>query len=270
VPWFRGGGRVQRGALNGALVTPTERRLSAIIITRNEGANLPDCLASLSFCDEIVVVDNASTDGTAALAAKAGARVIDKADFPGFGAQKQAALDQATGDWVLSIDADERVPEPLAREIQAAIATGTHAGYRIKRRTFFLGRYLRHGGWYPDRVLRLARRADARFSADAVHERLDVSGSVGDLDADMLHMSYRTVDDVLAKQRRYAMLSAQARRERGVQGGLFVALLRAKFTFLKCYLLQAGFLDGSRGLVAAIARAQESFWRYLAVGWERP
>jgi glycosyltransferase involved in cell wall biosynthesis len=251
-------------------VRETLRRLSAIIITRNEAANLPDCLASLAFCDEIVVVDNASTDGTADIAAKAGARVVQKPEFAGFGRQKQAALEAASGDWVLSIDADERVPEPLAREIRPAIERGEHAGYRIKRSTYFLGRYLRHGGWYPDRVLRLAKREAARFSDDAVHERLDVTGSVGDLETDMLHMSYRTIDDVLAKQRRYVLLSAQARRARGAQGGLAVALLRSVFTFLKHYVLQLGLLDGSRGLVAAIARAQECFWRYLGAGWERP
>ncbi len=245
-------------------------QLSAIIITHNEAANLSDCLGSLSFCDEIVVVDQASTDDTAAIAARAGARVVQKPDFAGFGPQKQAALDAARGEWVLSIDADERVPEALAQEIIAATASGAHDGYRINRRTYFLGRYLRHGGWYPDHVLRLARRAAARFSADAVHEELLVDGSIGDLRADMLHMSYRTIDDVLAKQRRYALLSAQARRGRGARGGLGSALLRSLFTFLKCYFLQLGLLDGSRGLVAALARAQESFWRYLAVGWERP
>jgi len=245
------------------------RGLSAIIITHNEAANLPECLASLAFCDEVVVVDHASTDGTAQIVAAAGARLIATPDFAGFGQQKQKALEAANGEWVLSIDADERVPEPLAREIRAAIEREENAGYRINRKTFFLGRYLAHGGWYPDRVLRLARRSAARFSADAVHERLDVNGAVGDLRADMLHMSYRTIDDVLAKQRRYALLSAQARRQRGVQGGLAVALVRSVFAFLKHYVLQRGFLDGSRGLVAAIARAQECFWRYLGAGWER-
>jgi glycosyltransferase involved in cell wall biosynthesis len=244
--------------------------LSAIIITHNEAANLPDCLASLSFCDEIVVVDQGSTDETAAIASRAGAKIVAKPDFTGFGRQKQAALDAASGDWVLSIDADERVPEELAREIGAAIAAGVHDAYRINRRTFFLGRFLKHGGWYPDRVLRLARRSGARFTSDAVHERLEVSGSVSDLRTDMLHMSYRTVDDVLTKQRRYALLSAQARRARGAQGGLAAALVRSVFAFVKGYVLQLGLLDGSRGLVAAMARAQETFWRYLAAGWERP
>jgi glycosyltransferase involved in cell wall biosynthesis len=244
--------------------------LSAIIITHNEAANLPDCLASLSFCDEIVVVDQGSADDTAEIASRAGAKVVAKPDFTGFGQQKQAALDAATGDWVLSIDADERVPEELAREIEVAVANAVHDGYRINRRTFFLSGFLKHGGWYPDRVLRLAKRGAARFTGDAVHERMELSGSVGDLWSDMLHMSYRTVDDVLTKQRRYALLSAQARRARGARGGLAAALVRSIFTFLKGYLLQLGLLDGSRGLVAAIARAQETFWRYLAAGWERP
>jgi glycosyltransferase involved in cell wall biosynthesis len=244
-------------------------KLSAIIITRNEAANLPDCLASLSFCDEIVVVDQASADDTAAIATKAGARVVERPHFSGFGRQKQAALDEATGDWVFSIDADERVPEALAHEIRVAIERGRHVGYRIKRRNFFLGRYLKHGGWYPDRVLRLARRELAHFSHDAVHERLDVNGSVGDLANDMLHMSYRTIDDILTKQRRYALLSAKARRERGVRGGLAAASARSIFAFVKGYVLQLGFLDGAQGFVAACARAQETFWRYLAAGWER-
>jgi glycosyltransferase involved in cell wall biosynthesis len=244
-------------------------KLSAIIITHNEAANLPDCLASLSFCDEIVVVDQASADDTVAIAAKAGARVIERPHFTGFGRQKQAALDEANGDWVFSIDADERVPEALAREIRAVIERNERAGYRVNRRTFFLGRYLKHGGWYPDRVLRLARRGAARFTPDAVHERLDVKGSVGDLDNDMLHMSYRTIHDVLTKQRRYALLSARVRRERGVHGGLVAAWARSVFTFLKGYILQLGFLDGAHGFVAAWSRAQETFWRYLAAGWER-
>jgi glycosyltransferase involved in cell wall biosynthesis len=249
---------------------PARRRLSAVLITRNEARNLPDCLASLGFCDEIVVVDNASTDGTAQLAAKAGARVINKAEFAGFGKQKQAALDAARGDWVLSIDADERVPAALAREIMAVVESGGHAGYTVNRKPYFLGKFLRHGGWYPDRVLRLARRDVAHFSSDAIHEQLVVKGSVGALNNDMVHLSYRTIDDVLTKQRRYALLSAQVRRARGVRGGLGAALSRGLFAFLKHYVLQAGLLDGGHGLVAAIAKSQEAFWRYLSAGWDEP
>lgn len=244
-------------------------RLSAILITRDEAADLPDCLASLRFCDEIVVVDSGSTDATVAIARAAGARVVVTDDWPGFGPQKQRALDLAGGDFVLSIDADERIPADLAEEIRAAIGWGDRAGWRINRRSSFLGRFLLHGGWYPDRILRLAKREAARFTPDRVHERLVVDGAVGDLSADMIHHSYRSIDEVLDKGRRYGIAAAAERRARGRRGGLLVAILRAKWAFLRHYVLQAGFLDGAHGFVAALAKAQETFWRWLAVGWER-
>jgi len=248
----------------------SEPRLSAILITRDEAADLPDCLASLAFCDEIVVVDSGSTDTTVAIAESAGARVTVTPDWPGFGPQKQRALDRATGDWVLSIDADERIPADLAAEIRAAITRGgAEAGFRLNRRSSFLGRFLLHGGWYPDRILRLARREAARFTPDRVHERLVVEGAVGDLTADMVHHSYRSIDEVLDKGRRYALASAAERRARGKRGGLATALLRATWAFLRHYLLKQGFRDGAHGFVAALAKAQETFWRWLAVGWER-
>lgn len=248
----------------------SEPRLSAILITRDEAADLPDCLASLAFCDEIVVVDSGSTDATVAIAEGAGARVTVTSDWPGFGPQKQRALDLATGDWVLSIDADERIPADLAAEIRAVIAGGgAEAGFRLNRRSSFLGRFLLHGGWYPDRILRVARREAARFTPDRVHERLVVEGPVGDLSVDMVHHSYRSIDEVLDKGRRYALASAAERRARGKRGGLATALLRATWAFLRHYLLKQGFRDGAHGFVAALAKAQETFWRWLAVGWER-
>ncbi len=248
----------------------SEPRLSAILITRDEAADLPECLASLAFCDEIVVVDSGSTDATVAIAEGVGARVTVTSDWPGFGPQKQRALDLATGDWVLSIDADERIPADLAVEIRAAIAGGgAEAGFRLNRRSSFLGRFLLHGGWYPDRILRLARREAARFTPDRVHERLVVEGPVGDLSIDMVHHSYRSIDEVLDKGRRYALASAAERRARGKRGGLATALLRATWAFLRHYLLKQGFRDGAHGFVAALAKAQETFWRWLAVGWER-
>lgn len=244
-------------------------RLSAILITKNEAADLPDCLASLWFCDEIVVVDGGSTDATVAIATAAGAVVRATEDWPGFGPQKQRALDLAGGDYVLSIDADERIPEELAREIRAAIAGGAAAGWRIDRLSSFLGKFLHHGGWSPDRILRLARRDAARFTPDLVHERLEVEGAVADLSARMIHHSYRSIDEVLDKGRRYALASAAERRARGRRGGLLAAILRAKWAFVRHYVLKAGFLDGAHGLVAALAKAQETFWRWLAVGWEK-
>jgi glycosyltransferase involved in cell wall biosynthesis len=247
---------------------PDRPTISAILITRDECENIADCLDRLGFCDEIIVVDSGSTDGTPDIAASRGAQVSIEADWQGYGVQKQRALDRAGSDWVLAVDADERIPEALREEIEAAVASGQMAGYRIKRLNWFLGRPLRHGGWYPDPVLRLAKRKVARYKPAIVHETLLVDGGVADLEAPMEHLSYRTIDDVLAKMRRYALASAEARRRDGATGGLASALLRAKFTFLKTYVWQLGVLDGGRGLVAAIARSQETFWRYLAAGWE--
>ncbi len=248
---------------------PPRATLSAILIAKNEAADLPDCLASLAFCDEIVVVENGSTDATRAICEAAGARVIVTDDWPGFGPQKQRALDAATCEWVLSIDADERVPADLAETIRRAVDTGVADGWRLNRRSTFLGKFLLHGGWYPDRILRLARRSRARFTSDVVHERLEVDGAVADLPGDLLHHSYRSIDEVLDKGRRYAMASAAIRRARGRSGGLFAAIVRAKWAFLRHYFLEAGFLDGAHGFVAALAKAQETFWRWLAVGWEK-
>ena len=242
--------------------------LSAIVIARNEAADLPDCLASLAFCDEIVVVDSGSTDATPALAAAAGALVVVTTDWPGFGPQKQRALEAARCEWVLSIDADERVPAELAVAIRRAIEAGVADGFRLDRSSSFLGRFMRHGGWSPDRILRLARRSKARFSDDVVHERMEVAGPVGDLPGALIHHSYRSIDEVLDKQRRYALASAEARRVAGKRGGLATAIGRATWAFVRHYVVQRGFLDGAHGFVAAVAKAQETFWRYLAVGWE--
>jgi len=248
---------------------PEKPTISAILIVKNERENIAECIGALGFCDEIVIVDSGSSDGTVEIARDLGAKVHVEADWQGFGIQKQRALDHATGDWVLSVDADERVPGKLREEIEAAVADRRYAGYEINRLSWFLGKPLRHGGWYPDHVLRLACRDKARFLPAAVHEWLEVDGAAGRLGEPMIHYSYRTIDDVLAKLRRYALASAEARRRAGVKGGLFAAILRSLFGFLKAYFLQAGLLDGRRGFVAAVFRSQETFWRYLAVGWEK-
>jgi len=248
---------------------PAKPLLTALVIAFNEAAQIEACLASLVFCDEIIVLENGSTDRTAELARKAGATVVETDDWPGFGPQKQRALDLAHGEWILSLDADERIDERLEAEIRRAISSGGMAGYRLKRLNYFLGKPLRHGGWYPDPVLRLARRHAARFSSDAVHERLIVDGPVGELETPLVHLSYRSIDDLLLKLRRYANATARARRHAGKRGGLSAAVLRASLTFVKCFVLQLGLLDGAHGFVAAAYRAEETFWRYLAVGWEK-
>ncbi len=248
---------------------PEKITISAIIIAKDESENIVQCIGDFEFCDEIIIVVSASSDPTVEIARDLGAKVYVEADWQGFGVQKQRALDRATCDWVLSIDADERVPDKLREEIEAAVGQDRYSGYRINRLSWFLGKPMRHGGWYPDPILRLARRDRARFLDVVVHERLLVDGEIGRLDTDMLHYSYATIDDVLTKLRRYALASAEVRRGDGVSGGLLAAVGRAAFSFLKAYILQAGLLDGRRGFVAAVFRSQETFWRYLAAGWEK-
>ncbi|BCP54572.1 LPS biosynthesis [Kaistia sp. 32K] len=244
-------------------------RLSAVIITKNEARDLPTCLASLTFCDEIVIVDSGSTDGTIEIAERMASRTLVRTDWEGFGRQKQRALDAATGDWVLSIDADELIPPELALEIRAAIESGTHAGYRLHRLNYFLDKPLRHGGWYPDCHLRLVRRDTARFSENVVHEVLLVDGTIGELRTPMPHMSYHDFDEVLEKLRRYALAGAEQRRNSGRGGSPGKAIGHAIATFVKAYIGKRGFLDGRHGFAAAAASAQEIFWRYLIAGWPR-
>lgn len=246
----------------------SEPTISAIIITRDEAANLPECLQTLKFCQEVIVLDQESTDHTADLARKLGACVITSNDWQGFGIQKQRALDAATGDWVLSIDADERITAELADEIRKAIKTGRYDGYLVKRRSQFLGKWMNHGGWYPDRVLRLAKRKQARFDPTPIHEKMLIDGAVGELTHPMLHYSYRSIEDVLAKQTTYALAGGAKKRDHGRQDrGLFSALMGSVWTFIRLFIFQLGFLDGRHGLIAALAKSQETFWKYLAAAW---
>ena len=244
-----------------------EPRISAVLITKNEAANLADCLESLRFCQEWVVLDSQSTDNTVAIAQRFGCTVINDADWQGFGIQKQRALDAASSEWVLSIDADERITPALAQEIQQAIRSGQADGYFIKRQSQFLGKWMRHGGWYPDRVLRLAKRESARFDPTPIHEKMLVSGRIAELNHPMLHYSYRSIEDVLAKQKTYALAGATKKSGAGVSSGVAMALLRSGWTFARLYGVQLGFLDGRQGLVAALAKSQETFWKYLAAAW---
>lgn len=247
---------------------PEKPTISAILISKDEEDNIEPCLRALAFCDEIVVVDSGSADGTVEIAEGLGAKVHVNADWQGFGVQKQRALELATGEWVLSVDADERIPEGLRNEIESAVADPEVSGYVMNRLTWFLGQPMRHGGWYPDPVLRLARRDKARFTPHVVHERMVVEGKIARLKGPLLHYSYDTVGDVLAKMRTYALASAESRRREGVKAGLGKAAARSSFSFFKAYVLQAGLLDGRRGFVAAVFRSQETFWRYLAAGWD--
>ena len=238
--------------------------LSVIVITRNERHNILGCLQSVAFADEWIVVDSGSTDGTIEAAQSFGARVVRTDDWPGFGPQKNRALAQATGEWVFSIDADERVDETLAAEIRRAIGQGeAAAGYEVSRLSRFCGQWMRHGDWYPDRVLRLFRRTQGRFSDDLVHERLIVPGRVQRLGGHLLHDSMPTLDDALDKLNRYSAGRARDRVQAGRRGGLGTALGHGLWAFVRCYLLKRGFLDGRLGLVLALYQAEGTYYRYL-------
>jgi glycosyltransferase involved in cell wall biosynthesis len=241
--------------------------LSVIVITKNESARIDACLASVAFADEWVVVDSESSDDTGERARRFGALVFSFADWPGFGAQKQRALDRASGRWVLAIDADERVTPELAASIQRALAAGEvgPVAYEISRLSSFCGRWIRHGDWYPDRVLRLFRRDKARFSADRVHERVIVEGLAGRLDGELLHDTMPTLDDALAKMNRYSSESAAERAAAGQRGGLATAIGHAAWAFVRGYVVKRGFLDGAAGFTVAVYVADGTFWRYMKI-----
>ncbi|MEY3523082.1 MAG: hypothetical protein RIT33_499 [Pseudomonadota bacterium] len=242
--------------------------LSVILITKNEEANLKDCLESVSFADEIIVVDSQSSDKTQEIARSFGAKLEITSDWPGFGPQKNRALNLATQDWVLSIDADERVTPELKQEILTAIASPNAADcYAIPRSSWYCGRFMKHSGWYPDYVDRLFKRGSAKFSDHLVHERLLPTGSSGKLNNHFLHYSYRDFSQVLKKVDVYSSAAAQQAFKQGKKGGLGEALIHGFWAFFRTYVLRRGFLDGKHGLALAISNAATSYYKYLKL-WQ--
>lgn len=237
--------------------------LSVIIITKNEAQNIGDCLASVAFATERIIVDSGSTDATVAIARAAGATVIETADWPGFGPQKSRALAAATGDWVLSLDADERISAALQQEILAAIASPQHDAYEMPRLSSFCGRFIRHGGWYPDRILRLFKRGTAHFTDDLVHEHIVAGSTVGRLSTPLIHYSYRNDEDCLRKLAQYSSLGAQQAFAAGKRSGFAGVLAHATAAFLRCYLFKRGFLDGSAGLMVSLAAFETTYHKYF-------
>jgi len=238
-------------------------RLSAIIITKNEAANIADCLDSLAFCDERIVVDGGSSDDTARIAQAKGAQVVAAPDWQGFGPQKNLALSQAKGDWVLSIDADERVSAALAEEIKQAMAEGRADGYEMPRRSSFCGRFMRFSGWYPDYVLRLFRRGKAHFSNAAVHERVICAGKVARLSEPLLHFPVTRLEDALSRMDRYSTAGADMLVESGRRVSFMSGIMHGLWTFLRTYFFRAGFLDGREGFLLAVANAEGTYYRYM-------
>lgn len=243
--------------------------ISVIVIVKNEAHDIRDCLASVhGWVGEIVVLDSGSTDGTQAICREFGATVVET-DWPGFGPQKQRALEAARGPWILSLDADERIPPALRDEILASVKANAADLFRLPRRSNYCGQWIRHSGWSPDYVTRLFRRDAAHFSNDLVHERVIAAPDtrLGTLSEPLMHYSFRDFSEVLGKIDSYSSYGATQRAARGQpgkrSGGVGRALLHGFWTFVRTWIIQRGFLDGKMGLVLAISNAEGTYYRYL-------
>jgi glycosyltransferase involved in cell wall biosynthesis len=242
-------------------------RLSVTIIAWNEEERLRACLESVAWAEEILVIDAESTDKTVQVAREFTDKIWVR-PWPGFAEQKNFALDQATGEWVLSLDADERVTPELRERIGRIVrANGPGDGYSIPRKNIFWGAWVRHGGLYPDYQLRLFRRAAGRFVDSAVHESVVVEGHVERLAEPLLHHSYRGLDDFVARSNRYSALAARDIVARGGRADVLDLALRPLGRFLSMYVARGGLLDGWRGFVLAVLYANYVFLR-VAKTWE--
>ncbi len=237
--------------------------LSVAIITKDEAHNLPDCLKSVAFAGQIVVVDSGSTDDTIAIASACGCDVYDE-PWRGFGYQKQCAIDKCTNRWVLVLDADERIPRETAEVIMEIISNdeGGVAGYRFPRRNWFQERWIRHMGWWPDRITRLFRKESGRMSKAAVHESVIVSGPIADLDVPIEHYTESDLGKILVKIDRYSTLGAEEAFKEGRSASVWSASLRAVLTFLHNYFIRLGILDGTQGFTLSVTDSVNKFFKY--------
>ncbi|CAE6701682.1 hypothetical protein R69888_00775 [Paraburkholderia haematera] len=240
-----------------------ETTLGVAIITKNAAARLAECLRAVAFADQIVVIDGGSTDGTADIARAHGARVLEQTDWPGFGPQKNRALDTLTTSWILSLDADEIVSPELAESIRATLAAPTADVYAVDRLSSFCGHWIHHSGWYPDWIPRLFKRGTARFSDDLVHERLVFDTSSQRLTGKLMHYSYEDFEGVLRKLDAYSTAGAQQRHAAGKRGSFGKALGRGAWAFVRTYVLRRGFLDGRAGFMIAVFNAETVYYRFL-------
>ena len=239
-------------------------KLSVIIIARNEARVIARCLESVAWADEIIILDSGSTDGTVDIARKLNAKVTASEDWPGYGLQKNRAVDLATGEWVLSLDADEWVTPELRADVERVLESpGGHAAFRMPRLSSYCGRFMRHSGWWPDHVTRLFKRGSARFSPDLVHERLIVEGTTGTLKSSLMHEAIVDLDDALNKMNAYSTAGAIMRHRDGRTSSLAAAVVHGLWTFVRTYLLRGGFLDGREGFMLAVSNAEGAYYRYV-------
>ena len=243
-------------------------KISVITLALNEERNIRECLQSVSWADQLIVVDSGSTDNTVRLAREFTSDILE-VQWKGYGATRNEALTHATGDWILWLDADERVTPELVEEIRARLSDNDSniAGYDVSRRAYFLGKWIKHCGWYPSRVVRVFRRTHGRFSENNVHEQLRLNGAVGHLRHDLLHYTDPDLHHYFLKFNRYTSLAAKDLYAAGRRCSLYDVLVRPPFTFVRMYALRAGFLDGMQGLILCVVSMAYVFVKYAKL-WE--
>jgi glycosyltransferase involved in cell wall biosynthesis len=236
-------------------------KVSVTVITKNEAADIGAALASVRWADEIVVVDSESTDDTVALARRVTERVVVR-PWAGYVAQKNFAASLASHDWILSLDADERITPALAQEIQATLNNPAHKAYRIPRVTWHLGRWIRTTDWYPDDQLRLYDRRSARWTGQYVHEAVTVDGTIGRLNGEIEHYAYRDISDHLETIDRYTTYAAMQMKENGRRAGLLQLAGHPPLAFLRNYIARGGIRDGVPGFIISSLNAYYVFLKF--------
>lgn len=237
--------------------------LSVAIITKNEKENIRQCLQSISFAGQIVIVDSGSTDNTLEIAAEFGCEIYSEA-WRGFGPQKQSAIDKCSQPWILVLDADERIPPDTANIIKKIVTDSNvkDAGFSFPRKNYFQGRWIKHAGWWPDRIVRLFRKEAGRITTAMVHESVEVQGMIGVLDVPIEHFTESSLSKIIQKIDKYSTLGAQEAFKDGKHSSVFSAFMRAFFTFNQDYFLRLGMLDGRQGLTLAVTDAVNKFFKY--------
>ena len=245
--------------------------LSAVLIVKNEASSLAACLQTLSWADEIIILDAGSSDRTVEIAKQFTDKVFIEADWPGYGVQRQRAQERASGDWVMMIDADEHVTPELAAAIKSVVTNNDQTRvYALPRLSWVFGRFIRHGGWYPDYVVRLYPRHKAEYGAEKVHEKLHFPDDmeVVKLKGDLLHYTYRDMQHYLVKSAAYAAAWAEQRQASNKKASLMQGLWHGLACFLRMYLLRLGLLDGWQGLLLALLSGHSTFVKYADL-WVR-
>ncbi len=238
-------------------------KLSVFIIAHNEEQSIADAVKSASFADEVVVIDNGSTDETYAIAERSGASVIRIGQNTGYSDAKRIAMSHCHGEWLFWLDADERITDELRKQILSAVESpGGINAFRMPRKSFFLGKWIRHCGWYPDYIVRLFRHGKARFSDDLVHEKLVIEGKIGTLTAPILHYTDPTLEHYLQKFNRYTTLSARQMHSEGKKASFLDIFLRPPVTFFRMFVIRLGFLDGYEGFLLSALSSMHVLVKY--------